>query len=299
MNGCLRWIPLPLQGDSEDPSLPNYIDGPPPSSRRGRAMPFAFRCGRMVVLMLDSRGERDVFRDVHPVLGSEQWEFIDHVFQNLAADVEALAVVTPTPLASLSPEGQTQKLVGRRTDDVDLFRKGDLEGLLNLGSEEGELRLTDRHFNLGSFFLSNIDEARDQWSHRFSRPEQIDLIRKAGAARLTNRTSGNPRGLIFLSGDIHVGGTFDISVSNPRFQATSLVSSGISNIHDDGLLLGVFVDEDFEVAPGIHSTLRELVNTFNFGVVDVVPTGAGAKIFGSVAHEGNSFVYGLDLAALL
>ncbi len=33
---------------------------PAPGERR--AMPFAFRCGRLVVLVLDSRGARDVFR---------------------------------------------------------------------------------------------------------------------------------------------------------------------------------------------------------------------------------------------
>jgi hypothetical protein len=42
-----------------------------------------------------------------------------------------------------------------------------------------------------------------------------------------------------------------------------------------------------------------VVNTFNFGVVHVIPTGAGAKVHSVVAHEGNSFAVGVDVADLL
>jgi hypothetical protein len=59
------------------------------------------------------------------------------------------------------------------------------------------------------------------------------------------------------------------------------------------------VDEKFAVAPGIRSTLREVVKEFNFGVVQVVPTGAGAEITPILAHEGNSTVWGLDVKDLL
>ena len=120
----------PRPSDGVDPALPNYVDGPPPSSAR-YAMPYAFRCGRLVVLMLDSRGERDVFREELPILGFKQWEFIERVFARLPADVEALAVVTPTPLASLDPEGQTLKLMGNRTDDVEAFKRGDEKNTLD------------------------------------------------------------------------------------------------------------------------------------------------------------------------
>ena len=54
-------------------------------------------------------------------------------------------------------------------------------------------------------------------------------------------------------------------------------------------LLGVFLDEDFKIAPGLRSTLKQFVNDFYFGVVNVIPTGAGAKIKGTVAHKGTSF----------
>jgi hypothetical protein len=304
--GCHNPVPQGVV----DPVLPNYIDGPVERGRR-RAMPFVFRCGRLVVLVLDSRGERDAFREEFPVLGAEQWQFIDQVFANLPADVEALAVVTPTPIASIDPDGQVMKLMGDRTDDVEAFKRGDLEGLLNPKSTESKkdlllaaagarlTRLSGRPVNLGSFKVSNIDEARDQWSHKFSRPEQADLLRKTGLARLSNRVTGSPRQLMFLSGDIHNGCIFDVSVLKPRYKASSLTSSGISKVEGRTLAVGVFVDEDFAVAPGIRSTLREVVPDFNFGVVQVIPTGSGATLHGAVAHEGNAFALGVDLADLL
>jgi hypothetical protein len=311
----------PLPGDFRDPSfpfqldpaLPNYIAAPPAHGDR-RAMPFVFRCGRLVVLVLDSRGDRDVFRLTYPALGEEQWGFIADVFMRLPADVDALAVVTSTPIASVDPGGQVMKLFGERTDDVEAFKRGDEDGVFRPTSttdDPGQILLTiasarasraiGRQLNLGNFKVSNIDEARDQWSHRFVRPEQIDLLRKAGQARLVNRTAASPRGLVFLSGDIHVGCTFDISVRQPSYEATSLTSSAVSNIEDvpGNLFVGVFVDEDFAVAPGIRSTLRDIVPDFNFGVVQVQPTGAGANVFTSLAHEGNAFAAGLDLADIL
>ena len=304
--GCHNPVPFPGQ----DPALPNYIGAPPAGGQR-RAMPFVFRCGRIVVLVLDSRGERDVFRKKYPVLGREQWGFVEHVFEHLDPSVDALAVVTPTPIASLDPEGQAQTVFGDRTDDVERFKRRDLEGLVDFSGDDsvGSIaltalnprisRLTGRQQNLGGFKRGAIDEARDQWSHRFSRPEQIALIRKAGQALRKNRPSGAARELLFLSGDIHVGGIYDISSANPRFEAQSLISSGISK--DSGLVpvLGVFLDEDFEVGPGIRSKLRHVVNTFNFGVVRVIPNGTGAEVKGVVAHEGNSFAVGVDILDLL
>jgi hypothetical protein len=311
----------PLAGDYRDPSfpflpdpaLPNYIDRPPAHGDR-RAMPFVFRCGRLVVLVLDSRGDRDVFRSSYPALGEEQWGFIDQVFTRLPGDVDALAVVTSTPIASVDPDGQVMKLFGGRTDDVEAFKRGDEDGVLrprSTSDDPGQIlltlanarasRLAGRQLNLGNFKLSNIDEARDQWSHRFVRREQADLLRKAGQARLVNRTAASARGLVFLSGDIHVGCTFDISSRHPSYQAASLTSSGVSNIEDvpGSLFVGVFVDEDFTVAPGIRSTLREIVPDFNFGVVQVQPTGAGANVVTSLAHEGNAFAVGVDLVDIL
>ncbi len=293
-----------------DPAFPNYIGAPPPHGQR-LGMPFVFRCGRLMVLVLDSRGERDVFRKQHPILGARQWQFIDEVLARLPADVDALAIVTSTPIASQDPDGQVQRLFGTRTDDIEAFKRGDEDTLFHPKSttEAGQFilaaagarlsRSVGTQFNLGNFKVSAIDEARDQWCHRFARPEQADLLRKAAAARRVNRSPGSPRELFFLSGDIHIGCVFEISLSRPRCKALSLTTSGIGVVDDTQPLIGVFVDQEFTVAKGIRSTLDHVVNQLNFGVLQVQPTGRGAKVFGSVAHEGNSFAAGLDLKDIL
>ena len=303
----------PRPRDGIDPALPNYIDGPPPSPTR-YTMPYAFRCGRLVVLMLDSRGERDVFREELPILGARQWQFIDDVFANLPSDVEALVVMTPTPIASLDPEGQVQKLMGDRTDDVEAFKRGDEHNTLFPESGGGSQlpaailnehlspitqTLSGTRLNLGNFKIGNIDEARDQWSHKFSRPEQRRLLESAGRARLSNRTVGAPRGLLFVSGDIHVGARFTITCSDPAYEALSLTSSGISTVFGKQPIVHALLDEEFDVAPGIHSSLLEVVTEFNFGIVHVVPTGRGAEILGVIAHKGNSLALGLDIGLYL
>ncbi len=307
MPGDYRDPALPAQ---PDPALPNYIDAPIPHGQR-RAMPFVFRCARLVVLVLDSRGERDVFRKDHPILGASQWAFVDDVFAHLPADVDALAIVTATPIASQDPDGQTQRLMGTRTDDVEAFSRGDEKALFHPKSTKDAAdlgkaiisakiaRATGFQPNFGHFQISNLDEARDQWSHRFARGEQRDLVRKAFAARRVNRDAASGRGLVFLSGDIHIGCIFEISALLPRASATSLTASGISQIDDTQPLVGTFIDEVFAVAPGIRSSLQSVVNSFNFGVVQVQPTGAGAEVSAVLAHEGNSFAFGLDVKDLI
>jgi len=302
----------PLQGESADPSLPNYIKDPPAGGPR-RAMPFVFRCGRVVLLVTESRTERDIFRAEYPILGPEQWQFIEQVFANLPGEVEALAIVTPTPIASVDPNGQTMKLMGERTDDIEAFKRGEEKGVLDPHSSEDFkdlglaivgsklTRLTGNPFNIGAFKVSNLDEVRDQWSHKFSRPEQRDLLKKAAKARFTNRNGQEGRELIFLSGDIHIGCIFDIKLSDPDYNIVSLTSSGISAKQEvtGDLFVGSFVDEDFKIAAGIRSTLREIVPDFNFGVVQILPTGSGAQVNAVLAHEGNAFAAGLDISDLI
>lgn len=307
----------PLPGDyvvpfssQPDPAYPNYVAGPIPVGQRV-GMPYVFRCGRLSVMVLDSRGDRDVFRKEYPILGARQWTFVDEVLTRLPEDVDALAIVTPTPLASQDPDGQTQRLMGGRTDDVDAFKRGDEQELLHAKSRKTFAdfaaavvsanigRVTGSQPNLGKFQVSNIDEARDQWSHKTSRPEQKSILKKAFAARFANRNSASGRALIFLSGDIHIGCRYDLTALLPnRGSAVSLTSSGISQIDDTQPLVGVFIDEEFSLGHGIRSTLREVVNTFNFGVVQVQPTGSGAEVSAVLAHEGNSFVYGIELKGL-
>ena len=110
---------------------------------------------------------------------------------------------------------------------------------------------------------------------------------------------GAARRLIFVSGDIHVGCIFDITSSRTSFQAVSLTASGISAEEGELVTVGVFLDEKVPVAGGFVSTLREVVREFNFGVVQVVPTGTGAEITPILAHQGNSYNLGVDLSDLL
>jgi hypothetical protein len=288
---------------------PLFNNDPPLHGTRV-AMPYAFRCGRLVVLMLDSRGERDVFRKEFPILGTSQWNFLEATVEQLGEDVDVVVVMTPTPIATLDPEGQTLKIMGNRTDDVDAFKQGDHKELFrpysteefkdfvlaDIGSRLS--RLSGTPVNLGNFKISNIDEARDQWSQVTSQPEQLRLLRLAGHARRVNRT-GPPREILFVSGDIHAGCIFDLHVSKPEYTAISITSSGISTVENRLLSVGVLVDKDFKVADGIRSTLREFVRGFNYGVIQVLVDPAGAQIMPSLAHEGNSFTVGLDISDLL
>lgn len=312
--GCHNPLPgdhanpfAPLQ---PDPAFPNYVAAPIPRGVRV-GMPFVFRCARLLVMVLDSRGERDVFRKGKPILGATQWQFIDQVFANLPTDIDALAVVTSTPVASQDPDGGTQRIMGTRTDDVEAFRRGDEQALLHPQSSDSKVELVKaiistkisraigRQPNLGQFQISNLDEARDQWSHRYARPEQKELLQKSFKARFANRDAGAGRELMLLSGDIHIGCIFDVSSRVPKATAVSLTSSGISQIDDTQPLVGTFVDESFALAPGIHSTLRDVVNKFNFGVVQVQPDGRGATSNAVLAHEGNGFAFGLDVKDLI
>jgi hypothetical protein len=269
----------------------------PPAPNERKAMPFIMTCGRLLVLVLDSRGTRDIWRSQSPILGQEQWKFIDDVFANLPAENDVLAIVTPNPIATMSPKSIAQAAsyqLEHLAPDVRLFRRGDAQGLATFfGSEKAfsEELFGGRRPEVAKAVYkvtSKIDEVRDQWSHHFSRPEQAALIRKAGAARTINRMSHNPREVIFLAGDLHLGGIFDISVSDPVFKALCLVSSGISQLADQAIAPMVTVDESFEIAQGIWSKQRELVQDYNFGVVQVIPTGQKPEVIPAIVHSGQS-----------
>lgn len=297
-----------FQGCHNPPLVPPFTGAP----FTGRTpMPYAFQCGRVFLLMLDSRGQRDAFRKDFPILGADQWVFIDQTLETLDQDIDALVVMTPTPIASMDPNGASQKLVGRRTDDVEAFKRGDMKNVLHpkstkdidqflLAAAASHIsRFTSGPVNLGNFKVSNIDEARDQWSHAFARPEQRMLLEKAARARLTNRPSGAPRELLFVSGDIHVGAIFDIDMEDSEYRIVSLTSSGISTITAPIPTVGATLDDSFAVAKGIKSKLRDVVTEFNFGIVQVTPTRTGAEIVPILAHKGNAYAFGLDIADLL
>ena len=109
-------------------------------------MPFVFRCGRVMVLVLDSRGERDVFRADIPILGARQWQFIDRSSRDCQPTSTRWRSSTATPIASQDPDGQTQRLMGDRTDDVEAFKRGDEEELFHpkSNSDPVELAQVDR-----------------------------------------------------------------------------------------------------------------------------------------------------------
>ncbi len=291
---------------SHNPPEPDAIPLPAYGVRRG--LPFVFRCGRLLVLMLDDRGARDVWRESNPVLGDDQWKFIEEVFGNLPADVDALAVMTPVPLTVMSPNSVGQLLLGDRTDDVELFKQGKAKELLAMQDGGGKSLLnilgaganiftayeTQKlgmrlNLGLGDYRISDLDDMRDQWTHRFCLPELVRLIRAAGQARLTNRIPSGPRGLVFLGGDFHAGGIFRLSVSDPDFTAQSLVSSGISKeVGEDYAIVGITFDEDFEIADGIRAELQNFVSAYNFGVTHITFDGLTPRIVNSVAHEGDA-----------
>jgi hypothetical protein len=79
----------------------------------------------------------------------------------------------------------------------------------------------------------------------------------------------------------------------------SLVSSGINVVFDSPPTIDVLLSRDFNIAPDIRSTLAEVTVKPNFGVIDVVPTGQGARINGALEYEGMSKAYGLDISRYL
>jgi len=286
------------------------------------AMPFVFRVGRSAILVVDNRGQRDVWREKDPILGTEQWSFLNSVVDNLAEDIDAVILVTPVPIVSDAPYGQAQLMVGSRTDDVEMFKKGDEEGLRKVYYTEGKegsntfwegvhtvgnlfsgltvygAASAGFQINYGSLKLNSIDDLRDHWSHSFSRAEQERLIRLAARARTVNRAGGSPRGLLFVGGDLHAGGLFRIDTKKPACTFECLISSGISKgaPSDFPGQLGTVADREFEVAEGIRATLNYLVKDFNFGTVTVLPEGKTAHITARVVHTGfQSDVWGVSL----
>jgi hypothetical protein len=299
------------------------VHNPPPlvspgyksSQNPGTAMPFVFRVGRTAILVVDGRGQRDVWREKDPILGTEQWSFLSSVVDHLAEDIDAVIVVTPVPIVSDDPYGQTQLIVGSRTDDVEMFKKGDEAGLRLVYTTKGTETDTSEALNLGAalvvygtasagipinlgtLHLADIDDLRDHWAHYFSRPEQEKLIRLAARARTVNRAGGSPRGLLFVGGDLHCGGLFRVDMKEPACTFECLISSGISKEATEEFpgLLGTVVDREFQVAEGIEATLKYLVNEYNFGIVSVSPDRRTAHIAAHVVHAGRSSQYGFSL----
>lgn len=264
-----------------------------------KAIPIALRCGRLVVLMLDDRGDRDLWRERDRALGTEQWAFIEDEFlPNLPPDVDAVALVTQAPIVALSPTGEALRRFGDRHDDVDRFRRGDASGLLDLqrsreSGPEVAHAVVDRVvfkdlLPNNDLRLADFDDVRDQWSHPASRPEQERLIRKAAEARTINRP-GRPRAVMFIGGDLHAGALYDVSVADPGFKAPCLCSSGVAQSAD--AVVGLLLDRSFDVAPGIRAELKHVVGDYNFGVTHVRFNGGTPAVNNVLVHPGTSTVY--------
>jgi hypothetical protein len=264
------------------------------------AIPVQFQCGRLVVLMLDDRGDRDLWREADRALGEQQWNFIENEFlPNLAPDIDAVAIVTQGPIVGMSPTGEIMRRLGRREDDVELFKRGDARGLLALQAHSDSNAdyanaAVDRlvfHDLLpnNDVRISDFDDVRDQWSHPRCRPEQERLIRRAGDMRMANRETGQPRAVMFIGGDIHSGALYDISVTSPGFTAPCLISSGIAQ--ERFHVVGLKLDDDHAVAEGIRAQLKHVVGDFNYGVTHILFTGETPVITNTIGHPNTSEVY--------
>jgi hypothetical protein len=274
-----------LESFTEDPFIHN----------RRQAIPVFFRCGRLLVLMLDVRGDKDLWRETGDrVLGHYQWSVINDLVAHLPPDVDALAIVTPTPIVSMSPVGEAQRRLGGRTDDVKLFSQGKRLALLGLqgrglslmgaaGALADRLLLKDILPD-NDLMLNSFDEIRDNWAHALSRPEQEKLIRKMAEAMTTNRTTPERRGGVFIGGDVHAGAIFNIAVSEPELNTECLITSGIGQ--RDYAPVGFTFDEDFEVAKGIRAGLEYVANDYNFGVTHILFNAGTPVINNVVAHAG-------------
>ena len=53
-------------------------------------------------------------------------------------------------------------------------------------------RLFGGQLNLGGYKLSDLDEVRDQWSHKFARPEQASLLGRPASTRTANTVPAPP-----------------------------------------------------------------------------------------------------------
>lgn len=259
---------------------------PAPGERR--TFPALFRVGRVLILMIDSRGDRDLFRDeaAKPALGQDQWNFINAVLENVPPSVDHLILTTAAPIAHYSKYGIAQHHVAGypayTTYDIRAFRGGRYIG------GDGELwgdGLIPRNLRMPIKAVRGIvTNVRDQWPHHYTRQEQEELIRAASRAQFVNRTNGQPRSLVFVAGDVHLGGDYRITVRQPtdsrsKSACQCFFSSGIGkkiaddNLERPGTVISVQhrfrTKRKFSVAKGIKSKVKSTEWRMNFGIIQV------------------------------
>lgn len=223
--------------------------------------------------------------------------------QSLLAHPERSFGPTQGPIVGMSPNGEVVRRLRDRQDDVELFKRGDARGLLELQAKSNSRSeqvyaavdrvvfkdlLPDNDLNIADF-----DDVRDQWSHPRCQPEQERLIRRAGDALMVNRHLGHPRAVMFVGGDIHTGALYEIAVTNPAFTAPCLISSGIAQAR--GHIVGLKLDDDHAVAEGIRANLQHVVGDFNFGITHILFNGGTPVITNAIGHPNTSEVYTLKV----
>ncbi len=241
-----------------------------------KATPFSFRCGRLQVIVPDGRTDRDFARPANAILGDAQWRWLEVEAAAIAPDIDAIAVATSVPIVDLDPDGQVHRFFRERTDDVDLLRKGDEEGLFKLLAKSDSplaalpsliaAATFDREYRVAKalgFRVGDLDDVRDKWSYGPNNAEQERLLRLFSKA--TNRKDQPRRALSFYGGDIHVGAIFTVEMQDEGTSFECVVSSGIAKSAPIPEVHGVLVDSSFDVAPGIHAELQSVVNAVNFG----------------------------------
>jgi hypothetical protein len=119
------------------------------------------------------------------------------------------------------------------------------------------------------------------------------LIRRAGDARIANRSVSQPRAVMLIGGDVHTGALYDVSVSDPEFTAPCLISSGIAQAR--GHIVGLKLDDDHAAAEGIHAELKHVVGDFNFGVTHILFSGGTPVVTNTIGHPNTSEVYAVKV----
>ena len=268
------------------------------------AIPVQFQCGRLSVLMLDDRGDRDLWRESNRALGDAQWNFLDNEFlPNLSPDVDALAIATQGPIVGMAPSGESVRRIGHREDDVELFKRGDARGLLALQAKSNSkvdtaYAAVDRVvfkdlLPNNDFRIADFDDLRDQWSHPRCQPEQERLIRWAGRAGAVNRRPRS-RGPSCSSAATSTPARCTGSrVESPPFTAECLISSGIAQ--ESGHYVGFKLDDDHAVAPGIRAELKHAVGDFNYGITHVLFNGGTPIVTNTLGHPNTGKVWTVEV----
>jgi len=257
------------------------VHNPPVAPMAGsKALPFVFRAGRLLVVGPDSRTDRDFARKELSILGLGQWQCIEDAVVTAGADVAAFAVATSVPIVDLSPNSKVHRLYRGRSEDIDLFKAGDQDGLEALRYQKDNplaviasvMGAFDPTFQVArklGFRVGELDDVRDKWSYEGNLAEQARLLSLFFDACAPSRVHSGGRNVCFLAGDIHVGALLEIEDRSTELTATSVVTSGIAKTAPIPEVIGVLIDRDFDASDRYHVHLNEVINAVNFATTTV------------------------------